>query len=411
MSLSSESNTEKYLDLGHTEAENHAKAQQKLYEKYVAETSSVTRRIDEFVRTNIVGFGWHYLRSRLGRKHPYQYYPANDDTGVYPLQPALKKDNVTIALLSDWANDTKESDAVAHTVARYVPDYTLHLGDIYFVGTPKEVEENFTAPHASWYYGKSGSLTLSGNHEMYSNGNAFFNHLLPAMYAMDGQLKRTQQAGFFCLENEYWRIIGLDTGYTSVGRPLLEVLFPPDCHLRKEQVEWLEEQVRLGDPSDRRGIIFLSHHPVISGFRKGYPKPAEQIAEILNQPGRPVIWFWGHEHRLIGYKFQEAAKGLQVYGRCIGTGGMPVEMDLPPDPRDRDRIAFYDQRVRARAGRHDIGYNGFVMLTLKDDSLIASYRDLEDKPILEERWRVDINTGELSREPGEYAEGLSIYSQ
>lgn len=397
--------------MGHTEAENHARAQQKLYEKHVAETSSVTRRIDEFFKTNIIGFGWHYLKSRFGRRHAYQFYPAEDDSGIYPLQPAPGQGTVSVALLSDWANDTRESDAVAHLVTRYAPDYTLHLGDVYFVGTPKEIEENFTAPYASWHYGLSGSLALSGNHEMYSNGNAFFNHLLPAMFAMKGEVKKTQRAGFFCLENEFWRIIGLDTAYTSVGRPLLEVLFPPDCHLRKEQTDWLKNEVKLGDPADRRGIIFLSHHPVISGYRNAYHRPARQIAELLGEASRPVIWFWGHEHRLIGYRFGEVVEGLNLYGRCIGTGGMPVETDLPPDGEDRARIAFYDRRIRTKIGRHNVGYNGFVGLALTGAELTVSYRDVEDRLVLEERWRVEMESGNLDREVMSACPDLSMYEE
>lgn len=391
-----EKHNEKYLNLGHTEAENHARTQQELFEKHVAQTSSVTRQIEEFFKTNIIGFGWHYFRSRFGRRHPYQYYPTDDDTGIYRLTPSVVDRPLTVALLSDWANDTKEADDVAHRVAWEAPDYTLHLGDIYFVGTPKEVEENFTAPHASWYYGKSGSLSLAGNHEMYSNGDAFFNHLLPAMYATENGVRKTQKAGFFCLENDYWRVIGLDTAYTSVGRPVLEVLFPPDGHLRKEQTEWLEKVVRIGDPNDRRGLIFLSHHPIISGYRNAYVRPARQIAELLGDAQRPVIWFWGHEHRLIGYRFQEVTEGLQMYGRCVGIGGMPVELDLPDRREDQDAILFYDRRVRKKVGRHAIGYNGFVKLTFVEEEVKATYQDIDGNIVLEEAWKTDRENGSLS---------------
>ena len=402
MSLQQEENTEKYLNLGHTQAENHARTQQKLYEEYVAQTSSVTRRIEEFFKTNIIGFGWHYMRSRFGKRHPYQYYPSQGDSGIYKFHPTKTDGQVTLALLSDWANDTKEADEVAHRVAWEAPDYTIHLGDIYFVGSPQEVEENFTAPHASWYYGKSGSLALPVNHEMYSNGDAFFNHLLPAMYATSDGYKVSQKAGFFCLENEYWRVIGLDTAYTSVGRPFLEVLFPPDGHLRKEQVEWLQHVVNVGDHQDRRGLIFLSHHPILSGYRNQYLRPAQQIAELLSTAKRPVIWFWGHEHRLIGYQFQEVIDGLHVYGRCIGIGGMPVELDLPKHEKDRKGLLFYDRRVRKTIGRHRVGYNGFATLAFENARVTATYKDSNGEIILEESWQVDLNKGSLTWQLNRY---------
>lgn len=395
---SSQERAKKYLDLGHSEAENHAKTQLELYEKHVKDTSSVTNAISEFFKTNLFGFAWHYLRSRFGPRHPYQVYPRNDDSGVYNLQSSIaSRDEITLALLSDWASDTEESDRVAHLVAKHIPDYTIHMGDIYFVGAPKEVEENFTAPYASWYYGASGSLALSGNHEMYSNGNAFFQHLLPAMYIQQGDVRKTQQAGFFCLENDYWRIIGLDTGYTSVGRPFVEILSPPDCHLKKEQMDWLRDVVHIGNPDDKRGLLFLSHHPYISAFREDYARPGEQIRELLGASERPVIWLWGHDHRLVVYNQGRNGKGPLAYGRCLGHGGLPVEIQMP-DPADASKIRYYDRRVRKVLKGHALGYNGFALLSLSNEKLTVAYRDLEDTCVLTEQWKVDMQNGQLAWE-------------
>ena len=386
----SEERTKKFLELGHSEAENHAKTQQELYEKHVKDTSSVTNVISEFFKTNLLGFAWHYLKSRFGPRHPYQAYPRNGDTGVYKLQSSISsREEISIALLSDWASDTAESDAVAHLVSRYSPDYTIHMGDVYFVGAPKEIEENFTAPYASWYYGASGSLALSGNHEMYSNGNAFFRHLLPAMYVQEGEVRKTQQAGFFCLENEYWRVIGIDTGYTSVTRPFLEIVSPPDCHLKKEQVEWLKNVVKLGDPNDKRGLIILSHHPYISAFREEYTRPGSQLRELMGDFERPIVWFWGHDHRLVIYNKDVNGKGPVAFGRCLGHGGLPVEIKLPNSTSDLDKIHLYDRRVRLELGKHQLGYNGFVKLSLKGKKATAHYIDLEDTCVFEEEWTTE----------------------
>lgn len=388
--------SEKYLDLGHSEAENHAKTQQELYEEHVKNTSEVTNKISGFFKANLFGFAWHYIKSRFGPRHAYQAYPRNGDSGVYRLQSSIPaREGISIALLSDWASDTAESDTVAHLVARYAPDYTIHLGDIYFVGTPKEIEVNFTAPHASWYYGASGSLALSGNHEMYSNGDAYFQHLLPAMYVRQGEVRKTQQAGFFCLENDHWRIIGIDTGYTSVGRPFLEVLSPPDCHLREEQIAWLRDVVKIGNPEDKRGIVILSHHPYISAFREQYHRPAKQLQELLGSVSREIIWFWGHDHRLVVYNKAQYGKGPVAYGRCIGHGGLPVEIKMPDSEEDIQKIMLYDRRVRKTIRRHQLGYNGFVKLNLQGAELTAEYRDLEDSCMIKEQWEVDTTNGQL----------------
>ncbi len=395
----SEERTKKYLDLGHTEAENHAKTQLELYEKRVKETSNVTNVISEFFKTNLLGFAWHYLKSRFGPRHAYQAYPSNGDSGIYQLQGSVtSREGVTIALLSDWASDTIESDTVGNLVAKHAPDYTIHMGDIYFVGAPKEIEANFTAPYASWYYGESGSLALSGNHEMYSNGNAFFQHLLPAMYVREGEIKKTQQAGFFCLENEYWRVIGIDTGYTSVERPFIEVLSPPDCHLRKEQIDWLRGVVQLGNPDDKRGLVFLSHHPYISAFREEYVKPGEQIMDILGSAQRAVIWFWGHDHRMVVYNAARNGEGPLAYGRCIGHGGLPVETRMPEQTEDLAKIHLYDRRIRTTIKKHQLGFNGFVTLNMHNEVLVAEYHDLNDLLILREQWVINKENGQLAWE-------------
>lgn len=215
------------------------------------------------------------------------------------------------------------------------------------------------------------------------------------MGVREGDSVREQKAGFFCLENDYWRVIGLDTGYTSVERPFIEILSPPDCHLRREQVRWLRHQLHLDNPEDRRGIIFLSHHPPFSAFRKAYPKPARQLSQLFGDFLRPVLWIWGHEHRLVGYK-QRKVDGLPIEGRCIGHGGMPVEIDNPRV--DSELIVFHDQRKRIKLRRIGVGYNGFAWLIFQNETLAIEYRDIEDKVFVSEKWKIDKETGILKKE-------------
>ncbi len=406
---SKENNIDKYLDLSHNQAENHAKTQQKIFEKRTDNNTEVTREIAEFIKTNIFAFTWHYIKSRFGKRHPYQFYPAGDDSGIFKLQPSKESETeISIALLSDWASDTIESDLVGAVVKQQVPDYTIHLGDVYFVGTYFEMEANFTAPYASWYFGESGSLALAGNHEMYSNGNAYFKHLLPAMYVKEGSLRKTQKAGFFCLENENWRIIGIDTAYTSVKSPFMEILRPPDCHLKKEQMDWLRDIVKIGDENDKRGIVILSHHPYFSSFREAYPEAGKQLQELMQLSKREIIWFWGHDHRLVLYKAASNENGPMVYGRCIGHGGLPVETDMPHEAHERNKLLLYDRRVRTTIKKYKIGYNGFAMMRLNGNKITALYRDLEGTEVASESWEVNIANGQLRHQLLDHLPELAI---
>jgi hypothetical protein len=75
---------------------------------------------------------------------------------------------------------------------------------------------------------------------------------------------------------------------------------------------------------DRRATIQLSHHNYFSNYDTAYPRQAVQLKEFFAE--HPVLWFWGHEHRLMIYKEYRVGGGISAFGRCIGHGGMPIEL-------------------------------------------------------------------------------------
>lgn len=226
---------------------------------------------------------------------------------------------------------------------------------------------------------------MNGNHEMYANGAGYFEVLIPELGLwVDGKMTG-QQTSFFCLHNRHWCIIALDTGYNSIGLPMLGQIpilnrvpgVGGDAALRPELLEWLAKFVL--PLTDKRGIILLSHHQYYSGFENPYRKPARQLWQAGIQ--RPVLWFWGHEHRLAGYGLFGADR-LQAFGRCVGHGGMPLSLGAPtkqPAPR------FYDDRK----GAEGYGINGHVNLSFDGADLTATYVDFNGTKILEETWSVD----------------------
>jgi hypothetical protein len=276
-------------------------------------------------------------------------------------------------------------------------DYTIHLGDTYYVGTPKEIEDNFLNDLNSWPRGRSGTLSIPGNHEFFSNGDGFFENLLPKMIVKTQDGEFIQEASFFCLQNDYWRILGLDTGYHSVGIPLIEFIFKPDAHFDPVNMKWLKNVVRLGAPEDKRGIVVLTHHQYYSSFEDEYHKPAAQLAEFIGKD-RPVIWIWGHEHRFSLYGGVQIGEGVKAFGRCIGHGGMPVEIihkkELDKLKKDR-KLVLFDNRYKSRLKKTDLGHNGYCNLLLNNENMVIEYFD-EDKRILSEEWKIDLNTGLLS---------------
>jgi hypothetical protein len=327
---------------------------------------------------------WEWIKSYLKyvfhRKHPFPAHTACPRNAMY----GLTGDDggaVRVSLAADWGTGTEEAASVAAQMSSFKPHYTIHLGDVYYVGDPPEVRENcLNIPNPDnnyepleWPHGSLGSFAMNGNHEMYAKGDGYFDVFLPTLGINVGPGKVSgQHTSFFCLENRYWRIIALDTGYNSTG------IFG-NCRLPDAHIAWLKEVVRPA--ADTRGIVLLSHHEYYSGFECPYTRPARQLWDVGLQ--RPALWFWGHEHRLAGYELG-GPKRLQVFGRCIGHGGMPID---PANPKHEPKPLFYD----LRHAPNTFGVNGFVNLTFTGSSLASVYVDLDGTELLRETWTVDAN--------------------
>ena len=350
--------------------------------------------IRAFTPGRLWDFAYEYLRNRFGPRHAFQTY-SGDDAGIYPLQG--DEGAIRIALCGDWGTGTDEAHNVAQRINESEPHYTIHLGDIYYVGDQPEVRSNFLGePNKDtgyepclWPSGSKGAFALLGNHEMYARGNAYFELMLPRL-GLTGAQRKEQKASFFCLENEFWRIIALDTGYGSIGWPIIEYFFPPACGLTREQLSWIRDVLKLRD--DGRGIILLSHHQYFSRFDNWYPTAARQLAEFLK---RPVIWFWGHEHRMAAYSQYGVQGGVQAFGRCVGHGGMPVELPTGEPLHPECPLEFIDNRPYTNDENLPLGMNGFVRIVLKGPTLDAEYVDLHGDVAFSESWQ--IKDGQLTR--------------
>lgn len=329
---------------------------------------------------------WSYLRYAFNPRHNFPGADrAQNKSSIYRVPDSLR-----VSVAGDWGTGTSEALAVAEQMVKWdsgaETDLTIHLGDVYYVGDEQELRENClqgdgtqTPPQdcVGWPLGRLGSFALNGNHEMYANGNAYFDTFLPRLGMLDERQQPSGQGpSFFCLENEHWRIIGLDTGYNSVGLPIISLLpfFRRDCELPGKLMAWLRERVRPHD--QHKGTVLLSHHQYFSAFEEDYPKPARQLGEFFDAP---VIWLWGHEHRLAGYKLSGTEK-LQVHGRCIGHSGMPIAVKDPQDGAVAGQLLFYDKRVNPAYQKDELGFNGFAQLRFEGKSLAIDYKSLSPAP-------------------------------
>jgi hypothetical protein len=311
-------------------------------------------------------------------------------TGVFTMP-----NRITIGLAADWGTGTETAYAVGDAIAAEHPDITIHLGDVYYSGDLTEFNKYFL-PRDCWPRGArpqghptqaAGTYILNGNHEMYSGGHAYFGVALPSF---------EQEASYFCLENDYWRVVGVDTGYDCT-RGLQYVFGIDRTTIHREVLDWLRDVV-FRDAGDRRPVVLLSHHQWFTAFDPpAYPRVGEALVPYLD---RVLLWLWGHEHRFIGYA-PFAPLGVPIRARCIGHGGMPIEvyargdahLDVTQNTSDWSRKpVFLDNRRVTTIGNTEVGHCGYAILRTVPPSedhgptLTITYFDDRRTTLLEERW-------------------------
>jgi hypothetical protein len=375
--------------------------------KPVATSTAIGRGLNRMAAyLDVKWFIWfkHLIVHLFEKKHAFIGYPSTD-SGVFQ---ARAKDgntnNVLLAITADWGTYTPESVQVVKGMMSLQPDYTIHLGDTYYSGEEDEMNENYLDPDAPWERGPCGSFSLMGNHEMYSAATPYFEKLLPFLGVKDftTQKYQGQKAAYFCLQTKFWNVIGIDTGYNSVGFPFF--MSCADCKLEDGLIKWL---TGLNLKEDNRGLIFLSHHQYCSAYEEEFYKPAEQLKPLIKD--KPVLWIWGHEHRFAVYGKWQSKNGIAAYGRCIGHGGMPTEIKDTTDKEKKGsfgaratsrNLVICDKRRKDIIDRLEIGFNGYVSLQLADDKAVISYYStgakLTDNPalLLQETWTT--NAGDLT---------------
>jgi hypothetical protein len=262
-----------------------------------------------------------------------QYNPPSGDTPApIPLPPPASADGtLRVGVLGDWGTGEPDAIAVLDQLMQEAPDVILHVGDIYYAGTPDECASNFLAPinAARTKYGKPIPVyTLAGNHDYYSGGAGFYGMIAKLNEGIPNST--IQSHSFFCLRDDSWQIEGMDTGYND--HDLLAVA-EDITWLRDDEAAWHAKQLAA---AGSRRVILLSHHQLFSAFQAigaagtAYQNPyLTANLQSWSAAGTDIAaWLWGHEHLLEVYASPPVdGSGLPVLGRCIGHGAFPVFND------------------------------------------------------------------------------------
>lgn len=359
--------------------------------------------------------------------HPFPMYERGK-TGLFDLATgrALSKasqgdraSDVLLSVASDWGSGTCEARVVSQLMQAGRPDITLHMGDVYWVGSPSQFDSymlgkspNANQKGVSFARGSRTTFFMNGNHEAVSGCEGLMNN---------GFKSTGQETSFIGWQSDRWRFIVLDTGYKAYIKPRWwlgsrrprRIDLPTDAPLPDRVVAWLKNVVKVGDKKDNRGLVFFTHHQPFSDFTTAYEGAARQLTKLLPR-GKQVLWFSGHEHRLAFYG-EMIIKGttFSTINRMVGNGGMYNDVDA--EPKRRDVLLGYDKRVYQKIpndrGREvEVGFNGFFNIRVlgekldiryftgkcKANSCDDGYEEEEATEVASEEITVDLKTGRLS---------------
>jgi hypothetical protein len=268
------------------------------------------------------------------------------------------KNDASFAIVGDWgsgfSDETQGAKAVGAEIRKWNPEYTMHIGDVYYAGDPQQEMANFVD---LWHPGTVGSFTLNSNHEMYSGAHAYFEQALAATpFALQNG------TSYFALFNENWLIVGLDTAYfSSPTRLYMEGVLDSG---QQDFLAALRDPERHGKASEATKVIVLSHHEGLD-FKGEQPRGLwNQVTGALGRP--PDYWYWGHAHNAVAYRPYSGC-----LCRCVGHGAVPygvaTNLQIAPQVEWFETQSAGDKVVPERV------LNGYLQLELHGPSLTEKF--------------------------------------
>lgn len=251
----------------------------------------------------------------------------------------------------DW-NGRNIATIISNNIKNLNPDISIHLGDIYYAGTPEEAMNNLLK---FWPTAPMANFTMNGNHEMYDGGKGYFETVLTnAIFA------KQQQNSYFALENDHWIIICLDTAYHA-GRHDLYLNGKIDQH----QENFLREINKKNKP-----IILMTHHNPIDLAGE------ERMAlydEIINIIGSNLqFWYYGHIHCGAVYK---KIDGINF--RLLGHASLPYGNASVLN--NSKNVIWYEKNPISNNKNGIEVQNGFSFLQLDNEKIIEEFYGEDEK--------------------------------
>lgn len=315
-----------------------------------------------------------YIALKLGVNEVSSWAPF----GTTPAIISTTADTVKIAVVGDWGTGPWTDGSVNYPALEVInqvesltPDYTIHLGDVYYAGTAGflDSDEELANFVNNWPSGSQGSFMLNSNHEMYSGAQGFFGKGLKA--AAFASQKNTS---YFAIQSEKWIIIALDTAYYDPSP-----LFMNGALNDANQINFIKSL----DTANKTVIVMTHHNPTnIEGTGTAQLPLWNQVLSALGRP--PDFWYWGHVHNAMVYSDSSFPAQNGVKARCVGHGAIPFGLAYGlqnPDGTTKPSVEYYAHELLSSVYENTDAQqvsrvlNGFAMLTIGPDSIKEQFID------------------------------------
>lgn len=279
--------------------------------------------------------------------------------------------NAKVGIIGDWGTGMEDAEYLLKAMLKtYNPDAIIHLGDIYYSGTPEECQDNY-AKIITKAFNEHGKrlpvFTIPGNHDYYAFGYGYYDMVKEMNSFMPNAM---QETSYFCLrtEDDGWQFLGMDTGFDDANPADQFNTYYAGPQLNDSEIGWHKDKLE----NFSGNTILLSHHQLFSNHAKingslsvygSYPNLNKYLLDVF----RPYLgtkvaaWFWGHEHNQVLYN--DNLYGLPK-GRLTGASAYEELSSSDPYSVKYPNVPFKDKYKLNRSNGY---YNhGFAVIDLAE---------------------------------------------
>jgi hypothetical protein len=311
---------------------------------------------------------------------------GNNDINYGVIDWKLPND-AKVAVIGDWGTGMPDAVALLRDIMtrdKKPPQAIIHLGDIYYSGTPDECKYYFSAIFQQVFDEVLGTgnripvFTIPGNHDYYAWGAGYYS-MVQNLNNHPGISNAVQPASYFCLRTQDmgWQFLGMDTGYNDSSPSNQKDPVYAGPWLEDTEITWLRDKMDHFNGA----TILLSHHQVFSANAaiNGMYSPYSQLP-FFNPyiykvfldylPNRVAGWIWGHEHNFAMYanNLFGVAKGRLLGNSAYeeNTSANPYQVNYPEVPYLVPEPEYNQYKLGTNLDKNGVAYynHGFAIIDL-----------------------------------------------